>query len=121
MPAVVMIHGGGFDGAGKQHDALSAMAYWFAERGWVASSIHDRLAGDVGTLPIGHPEPPVAVTAKQAEQWLALCPACRSARAPVRWVHATADACCMDADQLELRLHARHQRGGRLAGRVHDR
>ena len=102
MPAVVMIHGGGFTGGSKEHRALSEMAYSFAERGWVAYSINYRVAGDVGTLPADYPVPPVPVTGKQAEQWRALYPACRDAKAAIRWVKATADDYRIDPDHVAV-------------------
>lgn len=102
MPAVVMIHGGGFVSGSKEHGPLSEMAVWFAERGYVAYSINYRLADDVGTLPDGYPEPPVAVTDKQSQQWRALYPACRDAKAAIRWVRATADDYSIDPDHIAV-------------------
>ncbi|MEM9466439.1 MAG: alpha/beta hydrolase [Actinomycetota bacterium] len=102
MPAVVMIHGGGFTGGSKEHGALSSMAHWFAERGWVAYSINYRLAGDTGTLPAEYPQPPIAVPQEQADQWRALYPACRDAKAAIRWVKATADDFSIDPDHVAV-------------------
>ncbi|MEO0493880.1 MAG: alpha/beta hydrolase, partial [Actinomycetota bacterium] len=102
MPAVVMIHGGGFTGGSKEHQALSDMAYWFAERGWVAYSINYRLAGDIGTLPADYPVPPAEANAKQQEQVRALYPACRDAKAAIRWVKATADDYSIDPELVSV-------------------
>lgn len=102
MPAVVMIHGGGFTGGSKEHRALSGMATWFAERGWVAYSINYRLAGDVGSLPADYPEPPVPITEQQADQWRALYPACRDAKAAIRWVKATAADHRIDPERVAV-------------------
>ena len=49
MPAVVMIHGGGFTGGSKQTGWIKDMAPWFASRGWVVYSVDYRVAGDLGT------------------------------------------------------------------------
>ena len=51
MPAIVMIHGGGFNGGSKRTEWTSEWAPWFAERGWVVYSIDYRISGDHGTLP----------------------------------------------------------------------
>ena len=39
MPAIVMIHGGGFSGGSKRTGWTSEWAPWFAARGWVVYSI----------------------------------------------------------------------------------
>lgn len=100
MPAVVLIHGGGFTGGSKQAGPLVDMAYWFAERGWVAYSIDYRVARDRGTVPAAYPDVPAAATRSQAEQWQALYPACRDAKAAIRWVRATADEYSVHPDHI---------------------
>ena len=102
MPALVVIHGGGFTGGSKEHRALTDMAYWFAERGWVAYSINYRLADDHGTLPSDYPDVPDLATDRQLDQWRALYPACRDAKAAIRWVKATADEYSVHPDHVAV-------------------
>ena len=102
LPAVVMIHGGGFTGGSKDHAAMSGMAQQFAERGWVAYSIDYRLAGDHGTLPADYPEVPALAAGQQIDQWAALYPACRDAKAAVRWVRATASEHSVHPDYIAV-------------------
>ncbi len=85
-PVVVVIHGGGFTGGSSKHAALSAMARAFAERGWVAFSISYRLARDRGTLPANYP----MLAGGRQNQLRALYPACRDAKAAIRWIRAHA-------------------------------
>ena len=100
MPAVVMIHGGGFKGGTHKHQALSRMARWFAERGWVAFSIDYRVVRHAGTLPAIYPAAPAQATADQADQWHALYPACRDAKAAIRWVRAHAETYSLHPDYI---------------------
>ncbi|MEM8922690.1 MAG: alpha/beta hydrolase [Actinomycetota bacterium] len=88
MPVVVMIHGGGFRSGSSKHGALSAMAERFAARGWVAFSINYRLIDDFGSLPADYPRPPGR---NNLDQFNALYPACRDAKAAIRWIKANAD------------------------------
>jgi acetyl esterase/lipase len=91
MPAIVMIHGGGFNGGSKRTGWISEWAPWFAERGWVVYSIDYRVSGDHGTLPSSYPELPTELTEAQIDQAQALYPACRDAKAAIRRINATAD------------------------------
>ncbi len=100
MPVVVVIHGGGFVGGSKGHQVLSGMARGFAERGWVSFSIDYRVASHAGTLPAGYPDAPQGATAKQADQWRALYPACRDAKAAIRWIRAHADDYSLATDHV---------------------
>jgi len=101
MPVVVVIHGGGFVGGTHKHAQLSNMAKGFAERGWVAFSIDYRVAKHAGTLPPGYPElDGEEAGIKQAEQWNALYPACRDAKAAVRWIRSKAQEYNLATDYI---------------------
>ncbi len=102
MPAIVMIHGGGFNGGSKSTRWISEWAPWFAERGWVVYSIDYRVSGDHGTLPTDYPELPAELTGNQLNQALALYPACRDAKAAIRWVNATADEYSVSTDHIAV-------------------
>jgi para-nitrobenzyl esterase len=101
MPVVVVIHGGGFVGGTHKHAQLSSMAKGFAERGWVAFSIDYRVAKHAGTLPPGYPElDGEEAGIAQAEQWNALYPACRDAKAAIRWIRSKADTYSLATDHI---------------------
>lgn len=100
MPVVVVIHGGGFVGGTKSHAALSDMAQRFAERGWVSFSIDYRLAKHFGNLPGNYPVPPQGATQKQINQYRALYPACRDAKAAIRWIRAHAKDYNVSSDHI---------------------
>ncbi len=89
MPAIVMIHGGGFKGGTKRKGELVEMAQDFASRGWVAFSIDYRVAGNHGTLPDDYPVFPD--NPEIQDQANALYPACRDAKAAIRWIRANAE------------------------------
>jgi len=102
MPAIVMIHGGGFNGGSKRTGWISEWAPWFAARGWVVYSIDYRVSGDHGTLPSSYPELPAELTEAEIEQAQALYPACRDAKAAIRWINATADAYSISTDHIAV-------------------
>ncbi len=100
-PVVVVIHGGGFVSGSSKHKPLTAMATTFAERGWVGFSIEYRLAKDHGTLPATYPPIPAPNAREKAQnQWRALYPACRDAKAAIRWIRAHADEYGIDTDYI---------------------
>ena len=101
MPVVVVIHGGGFTGGTHKHAALSDMAHSFAERGWVAFSIDYRVVKHHGTLPANYPEPPaVGLNEKQINQFYAFYPACRDAKAAIRWIRSKAEEYSLQTDYI---------------------
>ena len=103
MPVVVVIHGGGFTGGTHKHAALSDMAHSFAERGWVAFSIDYRVVKHHGTLPANYPEPPaVGLNEKQINQFYAFYPACRDAKAAIRWIRSKADEYSLQTDYITI-------------------
>ena len=102
MPAIVMIHGGGFNGGSKTTGWISQWAPWYAARGWVVYSVDYRVSGDFGTLPADFPELSGDLNRKQTDQAHALYPACRDAKAAIRWVHATADEYSISTDHVAV-------------------
>ena len=102
MPAIVMIHGGGFNGGSKSTSWISQWAPWFAERGWVVYSIDYRVSGDHGTLPSVYPELSTDLTDERTDQARALYPACRDAKAAIRWIKANGDDYSVSTDHLAV-------------------
>ncbi len=103
-PAIVIIHGGAFNGGSRQQESLVAMANHFASRGWVAFSIDYRLAGDVGTVPQQWAD---SVLSAGLDTWpttqsLAIYPAHRDAKAALRWVAANAENYGINMDYLTV-------------------
>ncbi len=103
-PVVVVIHGGGFTGGSSRHQKLSEMATLFAQRGWVGFSIEYRLAKHRGTLPTLYPALPAegGAGANRLNQWRALYPACRDAKAAIRWIRAHADDYGLHPDYITV-------------------
>jgi len=101
MPVVVLIHGGGFKGGTHKKPELVAMAHSFAERGWVAFSIDYRVIPHFGTVPAQYPEPQSAeLTLMQVNQFYGLYPACRDAKAAIRWIRSQADVYTLNTDYI---------------------
>lgn len=101
LPVVVLIHGGGFKGGTHKKPELVDMGYHFAERGWVAFSIDYRVLPNFGPLPEGYPAAPEAMTTElQRNQWKAFYPACRDAKAAVRWIRANAEEYRLDTGRI---------------------
>jgi acetyl esterase/lipase len=100
-PAMVVIHGGGFTGGSKTAMAYVALAEYFAERGWVTISIDYRIADDHGTIPEEWATF-VAQTAPSGaqDQFNAMYPAARDAKAAVRWLSANAETYQVDMDYV---------------------
>jgi len=126
MPAIVMIHGGGFNGGSKRTGWISEWAPWFAARGWVVYSIDYRVSGDYGTLPSSYPELPAELTEAQIDQAHALYPACRDAKAAIRWISATADDYSVSTDHIAVICGSAGSvlavgLGGKRSGRLHGR
>ncbi len=101
MPVIVFIHGGGFKGGTHKKPEFQTMARTFAERGWVAFSIDYRVAPHRGTLPADYPQPPSDLPTMQAyEQFNAFYPACRDAKAAIRWIRANAEEYSIQTDYI---------------------
>lgn len=101
MPVVVLIHGGGFKGGTHKKPELVAMARSFASRGWVAFSIDYRVAPHFGTLPGHYPEPTnEELGMREINQFQAFYPACRDAKAAIRWIRSKADDYSLSTDHI---------------------
>ncbi len=82
-PVILFIHGGGFRGGSKQQAQIVQLADYYASRGWVFVSIDYRLADDRGTVPQGGSTTP-NIACRESQQFLAMYPAHRDARAALR-------------------------------------
>jgi len=101
MPVIVLIHGGGFTGGTHKKPEFIEMADFFVENGFVVFSIDYRVVGDYGTLPSDYPDLMLDdATGKEANQWYALYPACRDAKAAIRWIRAQAEVYNLDTDRI---------------------
>ena len=108
-PAIVLIHGGGFIGGSRKQSNLVNIAQYFAARGWVAFSIDYRLRDDYGTIPTEW-ENMANLSPTTADQFLAIYPAHRDAKAALRWVIANAATYNIDTDYITV--------GGGSAGAI---
>lgn len=110
-PAFVFIHGGGFYGGSKQQRQIIKWANYFTSRGWVFISIDYRLRNNFGTVPQAWADYSKTLP-KQAkiEQFLAIYPAQRDAKAALRWVMARAATYHINPDYLTV--------GGGSAGAI---
>ena len=101
MPVIVFIHGGGFRGGSHKKPEFQEMARSFASRGWVAFSIDYRVLSHHGTLPPNYPEPPIEVSdMERLDQWYAFYPACRDAKAAIRWIRSRANEYSINTDYI---------------------
>lgn len=85
-PAIMFIHGGGFVGGNKEHKAMVNLANYFAERGWVTFSINYRLKKDYGSVSESWMKHKRFVPPRRVNQYLAMYPALRDAKAALRWI-----------------------------------
>ena len=109
-PAIMLIHGGGFVGGTRTQDAMVHMAQYFAERGWVAFSIDYRLKDDYGTVPSEWIDSSSSLDPSLADQFLAMYPAHRDAKAALRWIVANAETYNINTGYLTV--------GGGSAGAI---
>lgn len=79
-PAMVLFHGGGFEGGSADFPNMVIMANYFASRGWAVFVVDYRLLEDYGSIPTDRPFDLVE----------SIYPAGRDAKAAVRWLHANA-------------------------------
>ena len=89
-------------GAGVIRNAeFREMARSFASRGWVAFSIDYRVLSHHGTLPSNYQEPPIEVpNMERLDQWYAFYPACRDAKAAIRWIRSRAGEYSINTDYI---------------------
>lgn len=93
QPAVVLLHGGSFKEGSKQHDDLSGLARYLAERGYVCFSADYRLLNDNPPAP-----PPFHLTSIQR----AVHAAGVDAKAAVRFVRARSADFHVDPKRIAL-------------------
>ncbi|WP_299714293.1 alpha/beta hydrolase [uncultured Tenacibaculum sp.] len=110
-PAILLIHGGGFISGSKDVASMTYLANYFASRGWVAFSINYRLQGDLGTVPSAWvPFAQNNLDPSAVDQFFALYPASRDAKAALRWLYANANNYNINTDYITV--------GGGSAGAV---
>ncbi|NKI31820.1 alpha/beta hydrolase [Croceivirga thetidis] len=108
-PILMLIHGGGFIGGSKQ-GVMASLAQYFAERGWVVFSIAYRLQADLGTIPQEWEAYGDLVDAEFLDQFFAIYPAHRDAKAAMRWIVANAASYDINLDYITV--------GGGSAGAI---
>lgn len=101
-PVILFIHGGGFRGGSKQQAQIVQLAEYYASRGWVFVSIDYRLANDRGTVPQEWINKAQILPIERAQQFLAMYPAHRDARAALRWISAHQSMYGLDMDHLTV-------------------
>lgn len=109
-PAYMFIHGGGFVGGSKQQGRIIDLANYYTSRGWVFISIDYRLKKDKGTVPQEWLNYSANVPKDRADQFLAIYPAIRDAKAALRWVVANADTYNINTNYITV--------GGGSAGAI---
>lgn len=109
-PLYLFIHGGGFSGGSKQQESIKQHAQYFASRGWVFVSADYRLKRHMGTIPAAWVTYSAEVPAAKKNQFLAIYPAIRDAKAALRWLYANADTYHINTDFVTV--------GGGSAGAI---
>ena len=108
-PAYLFIHGGGFIGGSKQQSNIVDLANYYTSRGWVFISVDYRLRDDFGTVPQEWLDYSTTL-GDQADQFIAIYPAQRDAKAALRWLVANADTYNINTDYITV--------GGGSAGAI---
>ena len=85
-PAIMFIHGGGFYKGNKEHKAMVNLANYYAARGWVTFSINYRLIKDYGSVSEYWMKRKRFLPPNSFDQFLAMYPAHRDAKAALRWI-----------------------------------
>ena len=101
-PAIVLIHGGAFNGGTREHESLVSMAYHFAARGFVAFSIDYRLKSDFGTVPQEWIDAAAGQETVNDDEILKIYPALRDSKAAMRWVVANAGHFNINPDYISV-------------------
>lgn len=101
-PALVFIHGGGFQSGSRQSAIIVQLANYFASRGWVFVSISYRLEGDIGTVPDAWANYTRFMPADVRDQVNAVYPAQRDAKAALRWLAANASAYGINKNHISV-------------------
>lgn len=100
MPALVLIHGGGFTGGSRKDGNMVAQAKYLAARGWYVVSITYRLAGTQGPIPAKWLSAAKASGSENVASAMYL--AGRDAKAAVRWLHHNAAALGVDPNHIAI-------------------
>lgn len=110
-PLYFFIHGGGFTGGTKQKPEIVEYGNYYASRGWVFISIDYRVQDDFGTVPQEWLDFALTnIPDTGQDQFLAMYPAHRDAKAALRWAVANADTYKIDTDFITV--------GGASAGAI---
>ena len=109
-PLLMLIHGGAFVGGSKQQDAIVDMANYYASRGFVVFSIDYRLRDHMGTIPQAWIDATSVGTPSNLDQFFAMYPAHRDAKAALRWIMANAQNYHINKDYITV--------GGGSAGAI---
>jgi para-nitrobenzyl esterase len=110
-PAIILIHGGGFNGGSRTDPNIVNLAKYFSSRGWVAFSISYRLNDDDGTVPnewVTYAQSNLQLN--EYQDLFKAYPAIRDAKAAIRWIMANADLYKIDKNYITV--------GGGSAGAV---
>lgn len=91
-PAIMLYHGGGFQGGDKAYPRMVDIASYYSSRGWAVFSVNYRLNDNFGSLPVNWPSDPTP----------AVYPAGRDAKAAVRWLHANAGQYRVSRDHITV-------------------
>ncbi len=108
-PALLFLHGGGFIGGAKQDQNIEVLANYLAQRGWVVFSADYRLMNDYGTVPDAW-ENAAELVEESKDQFLAMYPAQRDAKAALRWINKYAEDYNIDTENISV--------GGSSAGAI---
>lgn len=92
LPAIMLFHGGGFEGGDKAYPNMVAIADYYASRGWAVFSVNYRLEEHHGSIPEEWPWDPSPK----------IYPAGRDAKAAVRWLHANAAQYNVSPDHITV-------------------
>ena len=109
-PLYMFIHGGGFSGGSKSQSPIGYIADYFTSRGFVFASIDYRLRGNRGTVPNSWVNLALALDESQRNQFLAIYPALRDAKAALRFLVANASNYGINKDYIAV--------GGGSAGAI---
>lgn len=102
-PVIFIFHGGGFEKGSKEREEIVSAGNFFAARGFIAIAVTYRVVSHYGTLPDNlyealqdWPE----FLKKDRDAFFAMYPACRDAKAAVRWLYANAEQLNADTNYI---------------------
>jgi hypothetical protein len=101
-PVLMLVHGGGFSGGTKEQEGIVNLANYFAARGFVVFSIDYRLLGDIGTVPQPWVDYGSYIPADKVNQYYAMYPVHRDAKAALRWIVANANTYNINTDFITV-------------------